>query len=102
MTGHDYRALDFAEYDAGRSLEEFAREAARPAWPRVPDITRVELAEIVRRVLAADPESDYYLLLLEANVLRPGVSGVIFSPLFQDASAEEIVDEALKYRPIAL
>ncbi|MFD4721449.1 hypothetical protein ACIOWI_25105 [Streptomyces sp. NPDC087659] len=102
MTGHDYRALDFAEYDAGRSLEEFAREAARPAWPRVPDITRGELAEIVRRVLAADPESDYYLLLLEANVLRPGVSGVIFSPLLQDASAEEIVDEALKYRPIAL
>lgn len=102
MTGHDYRALDFAEYDAGRSLEEFAKEAARPAWPRVPDITRGELAEIVRRVLAAGPDSDYYLLLLEANVLRPGVSDLIFSPLLQDASADEIVAEALKYRTIAL
>ncbi|MFF3160089.1 hypothetical protein [Streptomyces sp. NPDC057910] len=39
MTGHDYEALDFAEYDGSRSLEEFAREAARPARPVVADIT---------------------------------------------------------------
>lgn len=30
MTGHDYVALDFVEYDAGRGLEEFAMGAARP------------------------------------------------------------------------
>ncbi|MFB7326424.1 hypothetical protein [Streptomyces sp. NPDC056190] len=104
MTGHDYVTLDFAEYDAGRSLEEFAVEAARPARPRVADITREELAEIVRRLLTDSSESDYYLRLLEANVLHPRVSDLIFHPPaeLQDASAERIVDEALRYRPIAL
>ncbi|MET9515933.1 bacteriocin immunity protein [Streptomyces sp. NPDC002994] len=104
VTGHDYVALDFAEYWGSRDLEEFAREAARPAHPRVADITREELVEIVRRLLVADPESDYYLQLLEANVLHPRVMGLIFRPSdnLQDASAEAIVDEALKYRPIAL
>nr|QIZ02215.1 hypothetical protein HEP87_49750 [Streptomyces sp. S1D4-11] len=104
MTGHDYVAFDFAHYHGSSSVEEFAKEAARPARPRVADITRDELVEIVRRVLVASPETDYYLRLLEANVLHPGVSGLIFHPLEdqQDASAEEIVDEALRYRPIAL
>ncbi|MCX5409754.1 hypothetical protein OHA37_38605 [Streptomyces sp. NBC_00335] len=104
MTGHDYVALDFAEYDASRSLEEFAREAARPARPVVADITRDELVEIVRRLLMAAPESDYYLRLLAANVAHPQVSDLVFHPSdsLQNASAEQIVDEALKYRPIAL
>ncbi|MDQ0605827.1 hypothetical protein QF037_010260 [Streptomyces canus] len=104
MTGHDYVALDFAEYDASRSLEEFAREAARPARPRVADITRDELVEIVRRLLTAAPESNYYRRLLEANVSHPRVSDLVFHPSddLQGASAQQIVDEALAYRPIAL
>ncbi|MFJ6838697.1 hypothetical protein [Streptomyces sp. NPDC091209] len=104
MTGHDYVALDFAEYWGSRSLEEFATEAARPVYPRVADVTRDELVEIVRRLLTVSPESDYYLQLLEANVPHPGVSDLIFHPSddLQDASAEQIVDAALKYRPIAL
>ncbi|MFG2946420.1 hypothetical protein [Streptomyces adustus] len=103
MTGHDYEALDFAEYDGSKSLEEFAREAARSARPVVADITRDELVEIVRRLLRAVPESDHYLRLLETNVSHPGVSGLIFhsSDALEDASAEQIVDEALKHRPIA-
>ncbi|MCT9089847.1 bacteriocin immunity protein [Streptomyces sp. ASQP_92] len=103
MTGHDYDALDFAGYDGSRSLEEFAREAARPARPRVADITREELVEIVRRLLTADPEIDYYLRVLEANVPHPRVSDLVFHPsdAQQEVSAEGIVDEALTYRPIA-
>lgn len=102
-TGHDYVARDFADYDGSRSLEEFGREAARPVRPVVGDITRDELVEIVRRLLVADPESDYFLRLLAANVLHPRVSDLVFHPLgLQDASAEQIVDEALKYRPVAL
>lgn len=102
-TGHGYVALDFAEYDASRNLEEFAREAARPARPMMTDITRGELIEIVRGLLMATPESDYYLRLLEANVPHPRVSDLVFHPSddLHDASAEQIVDEALKYRPIA-
>lgn len=104
MTGHYYEALDFAEYDGSRSLEEFAREAARPAHAVVADISRDELVEIVRRLLTASPASDYYLRLLEANVSHPRVSDLIFHPSddLKDGSAEQIVDEALKHRPIAL
>ncbi|WLQ37977.1 hypothetical protein P8A18_33050 [Streptomyces castrisilvae] len=103
-TGHDYVALDFVEYAESRSLEEFAREAARPARPEVADITRDELVEIVRRLLTAASESDYYLLLLETNVPHPRVRDLVFHPLdgLQDASAAQIVDEALKYQPIVL
>jgi hypothetical protein len=63
-------ALDFAEYDANRDLAD-ATEAARPARPRMADITTDELVEIVHRLLTGDPASDYYLRLLEANVSHP-------------------------------
>ncbi|WP_235502405.1 MULTISPECIES: hypothetical protein [unclassified Kitasatospora] len=104
MTGHEYAALDFAEYQGARSLGEFAMEAARPFRPQVLDISRGELAEIVRRVLAADPESDYYLRLLEANVSHPRVTDLIFHPSaeLRGASGEQIVDAALSYRVIPL
>lgn len=104
MTGHEYGACDFAGYAGSRSSEEFAREAARPARPVIADISRGELVEIVRRLLMASPESDYYLRLLEANLSHPRVSDLVFHSLhaLQDASAEQIVDEALKHRPIAL
>ncbi|MFD7786161.1 hypothetical protein ACFV4Q_24185 [Streptomyces nojiriensis] len=104
MTGRDHVPLDFAEYDGRRSQEEFAREAARAARPVVADITWDELVEIVRRLLTAPPECDYHLRLLEANVSHPRVSDLVFHPSgnHQGASAEQIVDEALKYRPIAL
>ncbi|WP_251022453.1 hypothetical protein [Streptomyces sp. ISL-10] len=97
-------ALCFAEYDSSRNLEDFAREAARPAHPRVVDVTRKELVEVVRRILDMSPDGDYYMRLLEVNVLHPAVSDMIFWPSdeLHNAPAERIVDEALKYRPIAL
>ncbi|MCO5995929.1 bacteriocin immunity protein [Actinoallomurus rhizosphaericola] len=103
-TGHDYALHDFVEYCGSRSLEEFAREAARPAWPRIPDITRPELVEIVRRILAADRETDFYLELFQCNTPHPGASDLIFNPPadLDGGSAEAIVDAALSYRAIAL
>ncbi|GAA4984740.1 hypothetical protein [Kitasatospora paranensis] len=103
-TGHDYGPLDFAEYDGSRDLVDLAVEAARPARPRVPGITRDELVELVRRVLAAAPESHHCLRLLDANVPHPRMADLIFHPpaRLRDASAVQIVDEALRYRPIAL
>ncbi|KUL47041.1 hypothetical protein [Streptomyces regalis] len=102
-TGHAYGAYDFLAYSGSRSVEEFAREAARPAYPRVPDITRDELVAIVRRVLEFGPDDDYHLLLFETNVVHPAASGLIFHPPagLEDASAEQIVDAALAHRPIA-
>lgn len=103
-TGHEYGVHSFATYHGSTSLEEFATEAARPARPVVADVTRDELAEIVRRLRDGHPESDYYLRLLEANVPHPRVSDLLHHPPehLQDASAERIVDEALGYRPIEL
>ncbi|MFC0843455.1 hypothetical protein ACFH04_06865 [Streptomyces noboritoensis] len=67
-------------------------------------MSRDELVECVRRLLTASPESGYYLRLLEANVPHPRVSDLVFYPsdALKDASAERIIDEAMKYRPIAL
>lgn len=103
-SGRDYGPADFLEYDGWRTLEEFALEAARPAWPKVEDVSRAELAEIVRRIQAADPETDYYLLLLQANTPHPHAGALIFHPPpdLADASAERIVDAALAYHPVAL
>ncbi|MGI5350730.1 hypothetical protein ACQEU8_21505 [Streptomyces sp. CA-250714] len=103
-TGHAYTPLDFAGYHGSRSVEDFAREAARPARPKVPGITRDELVEIVRRVLSCDPDSDYYLRLFDVNVPHPRAVGLIFHPPaeLRDASAESITDAALEYRAIAL
>ncbi|WP_034266559.1 hypothetical protein [Actinospica robiniae] len=102
--GRDYGIDAFLEYDGARSLEDFAREAARPPWPRVPDVTRSELVEIVRRIQAVDPDSDYYLLLLRANTPHPHVSDLIFYPPDElvDGNAAAIVDAALAHRAIAL
>src|SRR3954447_20634662 len=52
-TGHRYHAVDFAEYSGWRDLADFAMEAARPAHPRVPEITRDELIEIVNRIMGS-------------------------------------------------
>ncbi|MEU0934644.1 hypothetical protein [Embleya sp. NPDC005971] len=112
-TGHDYPIGAFVEYHGSRTLAEFALEAARPAWPRVPDITRAELVEIVRRILAGDAEPDWYLLVLTVNVRHPAVSDLIFGrsaeadgPLSAGDDllgvAEAIVDEASAHRPIVL
>lgn len=103
-TGHTLTRDDFADACGSCDVEDLARVAARPAWPRCSDVTRDELAEIVRRIMAADPECDYYVLLLMANVTHPGVVGLIFHPPVElrDATPEQIVDAALAYRPIAL
>ena len=100
-TGHNYAAHDFTDYLDWRTLDEFAVEAARPAYPRVADITRAELAEIVRRIQSADPETDYYSRVLDASVNHPNWGNLVFhTPDLDDP--EQIADEILAYRPIAL
>ncbi|MEU9991091.1 bacteriocin immunity protein [Streptomyces sp. NPDC048045] len=105
-TGNAYGPSAFVNCAAAGGPEAFALEAARPARPRVPDVTRAELGEIVRRIMAApgDPDTDHYLLVLETNVAHPRSRDLIFHPPAHlvDASPERIVDEMLAYRPIAL
>jgi hypothetical protein len=102
-TGHDYS--EFRNYRAAESREEAALRAARPSYPRVPDVTRDELVEIVRRIQTClPPDQDWYLLVLKTNTSHPAVSDLIFRspPELEPASAEEIVDAILVYRPVAL
>ncbi|MGW2702952.1 bacteriocin immunity protein [Streptomyces sp. NPDC001340] len=107
-TGCAYEPSAFLCRSASRDLEEFALEAARPARPRVPDVTREELVEIVRRILAGcasgDPDTDYYLSVLRTNVTHPRAADLLFHPPthLADAPPERIVEELLAYRPIAL
>ncbi|KUM95536.1 hypothetical protein AQI88_15750 [Streptomyces cellostaticus] len=107
-TGNAYEPSAFLSRAAACDLEEFALQAARPAWPRVPDITREELTEIVRRVVSGyasgDPDADYYLLVLRTNVAHPRAADLLFHPPARlvDAPPERIVEELSAYRPIAL
>ncbi|MGI5238615.1 hypothetical protein [Dactylosporangium sp. CA-139066] len=70
--------------------------ACAPPPVRLPDITRDELVEIVRHILA-DPTDDWYIEAFERNTVMPGASGLIFHPPpeVRDATAEEIVDATL-------
>ncbi|WP_436535590.1 hypothetical protein [Actinoplanes sp. HUAS TT8] len=103
-TGHSYTAEQFLTYWESRDLDDFALEAARPSRPKIPDITRDELTEIVRRIQAADDATDYYVLLLTTNVPHPRATDLIFwpPPDLVDAPPDRIVDIALSYRPTAL
>ena len=63
-----------------------------------------ELVEIVRRLQSADgteAELDALLEKLERSVLHPEVSDLIFYSE-REMTAEEIVAEALSYKPILL
>ena len=59
---------------------------ARAVRP-VADVTRAELAEIVRRAMPQNGYADYesYMAVLDANVPLPNASNLIFYPLDYDA-----------------
>ncbi|MEV0129832.1 hypothetical protein AB0H83_15405 [Dactylosporangium sp. NPDC050688] len=114
-TGHEYTAGDLRDHCGGPELDELAAAAAAPPIRRAPEassVTRDELVEIVRRILAADRHAGFYVSLFEANVVMPGAAELIFYPppyladsvanADADADAEQIVEAALAYRPIAL
>jgi len=104
FTGRQFNAEDFVVGVEARDLHGFAIEAALPLPARFAEISREELIWLVEQVMLGTGDSDYYLGLLEANVLHPNASGLIFwpPPHLMNATAEQIVDEILRYRPIAL
>ena len=74
-------------------------------------MTREELVELVRRIMAADAaseeEDDALLALFEASVPHPRASNLIFWPEHElgekrELTPEEVVDLALAYKPIEL
>jgi hypothetical protein len=101
-TGHNFGLEDFHYHCGAPDREQLIEWACAPPPVRLPGVTRGELVEIVRRILA-DPTDDWYIEAFERNTVLPGASGLIFHPPpeLRDATAEEIVDAALGYRPIA-
>jgi hypothetical protein len=68
-----------------------------------PELSRLEMAEVVRRVSRCDAESDYYLELFLENCKHPSETDLIYWPnlvpeLPQDRepTAEEIADLAIR------
>ncbi|WP_225080028.1 e9imm peptide [Streptomyces sp. CoT10] len=72
------------------------------------EMSRTEAAALVQRIMDADyaseEEVDGWLDRLDRALVCPSghVSGLIFWPPERELSAEEVVDLALAYRPIAL
>ncbi|MFD4032429.1 bacteriocin immunity protein [Streptomyces sp. NPDC058637] len=73
-----------------------------------PDLTRDQLVELVRKIMAdhgTEEEVDRLVELLEASVPHPRVLNLIYHPDiegFTDGlTAEEVVDTALSYTPLA-
>jgi len=102
-TGHSFGLDDFDHRCGAPERQQLIEWACVPPPLRLRDVTRDELVEIVRRILA-DPTDDWYIAAFERNTVMPGASGLIFypPPELRDATAEDIVDAALAYRPIAL
>jgi len=74
-------------------------------------MTRDELIDLVRRIMAAEgdtkEEADALIELFEAHVPRPGASDLIFWPEHatgerRELTPEEVVDIALEYKPTSL
>ncbi|MFJ3624430.1 bacteriocin immunity protein [Streptomyces iakyrus] len=71
--------------------------------------SREDLVEIVRKFMAAEiseQDEEEMVELLERSVPHPRVLDLIYHPesegLTEDATAEQVVDAALAYRPIEL
>lgn len=88
FTGRDYDEHMFRHYWRSVSLDDFVRQAARPKPAPVPDVTRAELAEVVRRAMPGSGDSDYeaYMEIFDANVPAAWASGLIFYPPGYDAA----------------
>ncbi|MDW6057043.1 bacteriocin immunity protein [Streptomyces sp. FXJ1.4098] len=71
-------------------------------------MSRAEAVALVQRIMDADyaseEEADNWLDMLDRALACPAghVSGLIFRPPERELSADEVVDHALAYRPIAL
>jgi len=72
------------------------------------EMSRADAVALVQRIMDADcaseEEVDRWLDILDRALACPTghVSGLIFWPPERELSADEVVDQALAYRPIAL
>ncbi|MDF1529813.1 MAG: bacteriocin immunity protein [Sedimenticola sp.] len=67
--------------------------------------SKAELVELVRKIMdceGSEDEINNWLLELKASVHHPAVSDLIFYPEDDDITPEQVVEEALSYKPMSL
>jgi hypothetical protein len=113
-TGHQLTAEEIQSYPGAIDLETFARQLACRPPRRIPDIQRDELVSIVQHIHDAvagdEAELLYYMELFDAQVTLPSASSLVFHPpqgsrippSSWNPTAAEVVEIALRHKPIAL
>ncbi len=67
--------------------------------------SKAELIELVRKIMeckGSEEEIDAWVLEVENSVQHPAVSDLIFYPENDDVTPEEVVEEALAFKPMGL
>lgn len=101
-------ALKFAAFQGVHGAEDHEDWVRRILYSkslsRRSDLIRDEMIEIVRRIVSAGDDHDFYLLVFEENCKHPAKSGLIYYPdlvpeLPQDRepTEAEIADLAMSY-----
>ncbi len=101
VTGRDLPHADIVAALEAMDIPEFAESVLRPPAPRIPDISRAELLELIQRVQGCGydiGETGYWIQLLEANLPHPNIADLIFNSR-TPKKPEEILAEAQSYTP---
>jgi hypothetical protein len=114
-TGRELTLEDVLSYPSAYSLDTFVRLIAFAPPRRVANLQVAELVAIAQKIIDSaggddEAETAYYMALFDAQVTLPGASALIFHPPDDydgpisdwQPSAEEVVELALRHRPIAL
>ena len=87
--GTSFAFEDFQGIYGGQRHERWVRSVlVRQRVRPVPEVTRAELVEVVRRAMPqnGDPEYEAYMAIFDANVPLPAASNLIFYPPDYDAA----------------
>lgn len=100
--GVNYPPESFYEIEGAVNVDDFVKCALASPSPRL-EIRDEEYLEIIRRLMSAEGsevERHFWLNLLDANLVHPGVSDLIYWSDFE--TPEEVLEEARKYKPLLL
>ena len=107
-THQGFTVSDFMGAASSMSMREFVRGALMPEPRRIEGVTRDSLLEIIRHIhgkgrvgLVSDSELGYWIQFLEANIPNPRILDLLYRS-DQLQTAEQILDEASRYRPFAM
>jgi hypothetical protein len=107
LAGTQFEFLDFQGIQGRHDHETWVRKVlAKPYERRLGDVTKAELVELARRVMAAEGSEhalDFWLNMLVINIPSEQVSGLIFCPevylagndAFQKLTPELVIEIAM-------